>query len=325
MAIGAVCDLGSSSFQLLVCEYGPSGVLRPLLKRRALLNLGHDVGSKGNIPPGRVSAAVSAAKRLRRAVDAAKPDVVVALATAALRDAANGRVVVDRLEKALGVPVTVLDGPEEAQLCFAGQRASVYMSDEPTMGVDLGGGSFEIAVGNRFEVNFAATAPLGATRLRGEIAAGDPLTREDRKEVRERAREAVEATGIIASKYMRAARRTVLSGGTARALARMVVARAKPYAGRAQWCVNQVELSTSQVAETAEMLARMDLRQRLKLPGVSASRAPALPLGACILQAVAEELNVGHYVVSEWGLREGTLLEVLSDQGQLGFQMGQKR
>ena len=62
------------------------------------------------------------------------------------------------------------------------------------------------------------------------------------------------------------------------------------------------------------MLGRMDLRQRLKLPGMPARRASVLPLGACILEAVADELDVGHYVVSEWGLREGTLLEVLSQR-----------
>jgi exopolyphosphatase / guanosine-5'-triphosphate,3'-diphosphate pyrophosphatase len=66
------------------------------------------------------------------------------------------------------------------------------------------------------------------------------------------------------------------------------------------------------VAELADVLAQLDLRQRLKLPGMPARRAPVLPLGACILEAIAEELHVQHFVVSEWGLREGALLEALS-------------
>ncbi|HMK98206.1 MAG TPA: hypothetical protein VK425_11710 [Acidimicrobiales bacterium] len=311
MTTAAVCDLGSSSFQLLICEDGPGGSLKPLHKRRALLNLGLDVGASGAIPPKRVEAAVAAAKRLRLALEAWAPEAVVALATAALRDAANGPYVVERLERAVGTAVHVLDGQQEARLCFFGQRASVFMGEDPTLGIDLGGGSLELVVGNRFEIYFAASAPLGATRLKGELGVGELLSREHRKEVRERVGEAVEVTGIDLAKYSRAARRTVVSGGTARALARISLAKSKPYGSPSQWSANQVELSVGQVAELASVLARMDLRQRSRLPGMPSRRAPVLPLGASILEAVAEELSVGHYVVSEWGLREGTLLELL--------------
>ena len=71
---------------------------------------------------------MAAAKRLRRALGTVNPQVVVALATAALRDATNGPEVVARLEKAVGTPI-YLDGKQEARLCFAGQRAGVYVGE----------------------------------------------------------------------------------------------------------------------------------------------------------------------------------------------------
>src|SRR5690242_19215724 len=117
----AVWDLGSSSFHLLVCEADGTGSLEPVLRRRALLNLGLSVGARGVIPPERVAAALAATKRLRRQLDVAGADVVVALATAALRDAANGAEIVERLERAVGAPVRALGGEEEAYLCFVGQ------------------------------------------------------------------------------------------------------------------------------------------------------------------------------------------------------------
>ena len=134
------------------------------------------------------------------------------------RDAANGPEVVACLEKVVGTSIRVLDGEEEARLCFVGQRAGVYVGDDPTLGIDLGGGSFELAVGNRFEIYSAASAPLGVTRLKGELGAGELLTREERKEVRERVREAFETMDLGFGKYPRVTSRVVVSGGTASAL-----------------------------------------------------------------------------------------------------------
>jgi exopolyphosphatase / guanosine-5'-triphosphate,3'-diphosphate pyrophosphatase len=309
---GAVIDLGSSSFQLLVCEIGPHKMLRRVLKRQSLLNLALDVGAAGQISARQVKASIGAAKRLRRGLERVNPDLVVPLATAALRDAANGPEVVSAIEAVLEAPVRVLDGGEEARLCFVGQRSGVYVGEKPTLGIDLGGGSFELAVGNCYDIYVATSAPVGATRLQGELRSGDYLDREVRKEVRERVREALIPVRQQVGKYPRVTERTIISGGTARALARLAVAKARHYSRASGWGVNQVELAAGQVAELAQMLGQLNLRQRLKLPGMPARRAPVLPLGACVLQAMVEEIGIDHFVVSEWGLREGALIDAFS-------------
>jgi exopolyphosphatase/guanosine-5'-triphosphate,3'-diphosphate pyrophosphatase len=75
--------------------------------------------------------------------------------------------------------------------------------------------------------------------------------------------------------------------------------------------VNQVELPAPQVEELDAELAKQDLRARLALPGMQARRAPLLPVGAVVLAGVASQLGVGRFVVSEWGLREGAILDAL--------------
>jgi exopolyphosphatase/guanosine-5'-triphosphate,3'-diphosphate pyrophosphatase len=308
----AVWDLGSSSFQVLVCDVDPCGTLAPVMRRRALLNLGFSVGAKGSIPADRLAASVAAATRLRRALDEARPDVVVALATAAIRDATNGPEVVSRLERVLRTPVRVLDGEEEARLCFVGQRAGVWMGEGPVLGLDLGGGSFEVAVGDSRDVVVATSAPVGATRLQGELATSDPLTPTDRAAIRARTAGALAPVRSAVAGYAAAAARTVVSGGTARALARLATARTRGRRPGSAGEVNQVELPAGQVADYASRLALLDLRERLALPGMPSRRAPMLPLGAAILETFAEELGVDHFVVSEWGLREGALLDAVA-------------
>lgn len=307
-------DLGSSSFQVLACDHR-GGALVPVLRRRALLNLGMAVGASGAIPRDRVAACLSAVKRLRRALDTARPDVVVALATAALRDASNGPEVVDRIAQVVGHPVQVLNGEEEARLCFVGQRAGVWTGPGPNLGVDLGGGSFEVAVGSARGLDYAVSAPVGATRLRGEMGGADRLGPAERELVRRRTADALVEVRAGLGRYPGITRRTVVSGGTARALARLATAPTRERESASSSEVNQVELPAGQVHELADQLAVLDLEERLALPGMPARRAPMLPIGAAILATLAEELQVERFVVSVWGLREGALLDVLSRRG----------
>ena len=313
VATAAVWDLGSTSFQALVCEVSGCRKLVPVMRRRSLLNLGLAVGAEGSLPPERVTAAVSAAKRLRRAVDEARPEVVVALATAALRDAANGGEVVARLERVIGHDVRILDGAEEARLCFVGQRAGVWMPrDVPTLGIDLGGGSFELAVGDARSVLYASSAPVGATRMRGELGVGDVLGDKLRGEIGKRTSRALVGVTEALAPYGNVSRRVVLSGGTARALARLATAHTRHGAPAGSADVSQVELSAGQVHDMAGQLASLGLRQRLALPGMPPRRAPMIHVGASILDAIASALSIERFVVSEWGLREGALLDAFT-------------
>jgi len=307
----AVWDLGSSSFQVLVCDYSGCGVLEPVVRRRALLNLGLSVGASGRIPPERVTASLAAVKRLRRAVDDTRPDVVVALATAALRDAENGADVVSRLERIIGRPVRTLDGEAEARLCFVGQRAGVYMGTGPTLGLDLGGGSFEVAVGEAGRIGFATSAPVGATRLRGELGVADILSDSGVRAVRERTTSVLGDIARALRRYPQVTARTVVSGGTARALARLATARTRTDDAGASVGVNQVELPVEQVDQMTALLAKLTLKQRLALPGMPPRRAAMLPVGSAILSTFAAVLGVERFVVSEWGLREGAILDAL--------------
>ncbi len=310
----AVFDLGSSSFHLMVVDAYRDGGLDPVLRRRSFLHLGTEVARTGGVPAGRAALAIRTVRRLQLAADDAGVDVVVALATAALRDAANGSKLLARIEHVLGHPVTQLTGEEEARLCFLGQRAGVWVGEDPVLGLDLGGGSLEAGVGTVDEVREVASVPLGTARMSGELGTGDVLTRADRVAI---GRLTVARLGPIEEMLSRtpsAADRVIASGGTLRALARLAIGlhRAAPDARSAPMPVNQVELPAGQILELADRLAALDLEARLALPGIQARRAPLLPIGAVVLSNLVEHLGLHSLVVSEWGLREGAVFDALS-------------
>jgi exopolyphosphatase/guanosine-5'-triphosphate,3'-diphosphate pyrophosphatase len=314
----AVFDLGSSSFHLMVVDASRDGMLIPVLRRRSFLHLGTEVARTGGVPADRAAVATRVVRRLRQTADEAGVDVVVALATAALRDASNGAALLTRLEAIVGAPIRLLSGEEEARLCFLGQRAGVWMGSDPVLGLDLGGGSLEAGIGNAQDILAVTSVALGTARLRGELATGDPLSPEDRRAIEALTVERSEPITKILATHASAGDRAVASGGTVRALARLAMGLHRPPApNSASVQVNQVELPAGQLHDLADRLSTLDLTACLELPGVQARRAPLLPIGAVVLATLVDVLDLGRLVVSDWGLREGAVFGALSLQSEL--------
>jgi exopolyphosphatase / guanosine-5'-triphosphate,3'-diphosphate pyrophosphatase len=312
----AVFDLGSSSFHLMVVDASRDGALHPVVRRRSFLHLGTEVARGGTVPPDRAASALRAVRRLHIAAEEAGVDVVVALATAALRDAGNGDLLIQRIERIIGSPVTLLSGDEEARLCFLGQRAGVWVGHEPVLGLDLGGGSLEAGVGSRHKVMAVSSVPLGTARLRGELGTGERLTPADGLAIHSVVLERVQPVHDMVTRFPGTTSRVLASGGTVRALARLAAGlHRSPPTGSAAGSINQMELPAGQLWELSERLATMDLDERLALPGIQVRRAPLLPVGAIVLSTLIETLGLAGLVVSEWGLREGAVLDRLALHG----------
>jgi len=314
----AVFDLGSSSFHLMVVDATRDGTLAPVMRHRSFLHLGAEVTKTGGIPADRAEMAIRSARRLRAAADGAGADTVVALGTAALRDASNGSRLVARLERAIGHPISLLSGDEEARLCFFGQRAGVWVGRRPVLGIDLGGGSLEAAVGDATTCSGTASVALGTARLRGECSIGTVLSSADRGRIAAVTGERLAPVAALVAAHRSAADRVIASGGTVRALARLAMnLHRPPPTGRpsAGVQVNQVELPADQLHELAARLSGLDLEARLALPGMQERRALLLPIGAAVISELVAILGLDRLVVSDWGLREGAVLDALGLPG----------
>lgn len=315
----AVYDLGSSSFHLMVVDAAPDGSLAPVLRRRSALHLGAAVGRFGHLPPDRVAAAMRTVRRLRSAAEGVGADLVVALATAALREAENGPEVIAHIEQLLGSPVRVLDGHAEARLCFLGQRSALDLGDQPVLGLDLGGGSFEGAVGTAVEVFATTSVSLGANRLSAEIDVGDPISPAHRDAVVERVHARLGPIVALLGHLGGGQRgEAVVSGGTARSLLRLLPhhhgATHPVFRGPGGFEAPDA-LNAEVLRALTERLVAFDLERRLLMPGMRARRAPTLPVGALILATAVERLGLERLIVSERGLREGAVLDAVAGLG----------
>ncbi len=309
----AVLDLGSTSFHLLVADATPAGEIRRVLRERGMLRLGAMIASEGEIPERVCVRAVEEARRLRRHADDADASQLLVVATAALRDGANGEALARRIGEALGTEVRVLTGEQEAGLIFAAFRRRVALPPGTHLGLDLGGGSLELAVGDDDDVHWEASLPLGVARLHGEFVRCDPMTSKQRRAIRSRVRKLVapHAAGI----ERRGPGVCVATGGTVGALARLIATRRTRWPTRS---VGQLFVPADELHDlTAELVASTH-DQRLRMPGIQKPRADLLPAGAVILESTAAELGLDGFTVSDWGLREGVILESLGLVPALG-------
>ena len=306
----AVLDLGSTSFRLVVFDATRAGRLRRCVNERIMLRLGAAIALDGSLPEKACEAAVATARELGEKARAAGATRILAVGTAALRDAENGSALARRIADALGAPVRVVSGEEEARLLFAAFRRRVLLPARTSLGLDLGGGSLELVVGDARTLHFETTLRIGVTRLHREIVASDPLRKREVREIRARLEEALAPHRETIEGH--APELCIAAGGTARAFARLALGGRGMRPGSS---IDQVVIPQDELAALTRTLVKADHDERLALPGMRRNRADLLATGGLVLTALTERLGLDGFTVCDWGLREGVVLEALAGRG----------
>ncbi|MGI4893545.1 MAG: hypothetical protein ACRYF3_00330 [Janthinobacterium lividum] len=300
-----VLDVGSNTVHLLVVDAHPGAQPLAANSTRRLLRLAEHLTPEGAIDVSGVAALTDAVGAAARAAEDAGVEELLAFATSAVREAANGEEVLDTVEQASGVRLQVLPGTAEADLTFLAVRRWFGWSAGRLLVLDIGGGSLEIASGLDEAPDVSFSLPLGAGRLTRDRLPGDPPSAQDVRDVRRYVRQQ------IASRVRDVTRagepdRVVVTSKTFRSLGRLCGAAASVEGPRAPRALRLADL-----APWIPRLAESDLQQRAELPGVSAERAPQLLAGALVAEAAFELLGVEEALVCPWALREGIILRRL--------------
>ncbi len=217
--------------------------------------------------------------------------------------------------------------PEDMRSLPLKQRFGEWTSRDlypSILSMDLGGGSLELAFGKGDVLSWTSSVNIGVARLAGQFAGSispnDPLSPYNRRKIYQQVAISLESTKDRLQSYH--PQLVAMSGGTARALVRLANVIYKESRGGVKHRISAnpvtfsgeidsylVDIET--IEKLAFMLSSLDLPARLSLAGVQARRAPLLPIGACIMHAVMKELSLDSLLISEWGLREGAIVEFL--------------
>lgn len=294
----AIIDIGSNSVRLVVYS-GARRMPSVIFNEKVMAGLGREVAETGRLGREAQQRALAALWRftlLTRQMGVLRTRVV---ATAAVREAANGEEFLDEV-RAIGLDPRVLSGEEEGRL--AGQGVISGTPDADGIVGDLGGGSLELVEVTGGRVVRSASLKLGVLRL-GKVADGDPA------QFRRTIGEAVSGVGFAGAASGRA---FYMVGGSWRTLARVDLA----LTDHPLPITHQHAMPSGRPTELASMLRKLDREQLRSIPSLSVSRLPSLPDANRLLEALVDALQPGELVVSNFGIREGLLFDELDPEVQ---------
>jgi exopolyphosphatase / guanosine-5'-triphosphate,3'-diphosphate pyrophosphatase len=301
-----VLDVGSNTVHLLVVDAHQGARPIPAYSHKAELHLGDHLDAQNRLTEQcAVQLRAFVAEALRIAEDKGVHELL-AFATSAVRDAANGDELLAWIQAETRVQIQVLPGPDECRLTFLAARRWFGWSSGRLLLLDIGGGSLEIAAGLDEVPGVAISLPLGASRLTRDWLAGDPPSQNEVRQLRKHVRAEIAAT---AGTVLRdgSPNHAVATSKTFRQLAR--IGGAAPSSGGPY--VRRI-LRHADVTSLAERLASTTAAQRAQLPGVSLGRAPQLAAGAIVADAAMDLFSLPELEICPWALREGVILRRLA-------------
>jgi exopolyphosphatase/guanosine-5'-triphosphate,3'-diphosphate pyrophosphatase len=305
----AAIDIGTNSVHMVVARALAAERFEVVAKQKDMVRLGSGGGEMKELAPDAMERGIEALGRCRTIAEAHGAPVR-AVATSAVREAANQAEFIRRARREAGVTVEVISGFEEARLIYLGVIQALPVFDERALVMDIGGGSTELVVGEQGEVRFARSLKLGAIRLTGRFFTTKRLKARQVEECRQFVRASIAPVRHAIGRY--GFDTAVASSGTLENLAVMAI-RAR---GEAEpQTLNGVRVTRSDLAAVIDdLLGAERVQDRTAIDGLEARRADIIVGGALIAEQVVDALGIDELVVSEHALREGVLLDTFRRQ-----------
>ena len=306
----AFIDIGTNSIRLLLVRINPNHSNNVLIQLKQTVRLGEGEFDAQVLQPDAIDGAISVSQQFASLIRSYDADDVIAVATAATREAKNRREFIQRLQEAAQLDVRVVSGQEEARLIYLGVSSGFHLEDKQAFFIDIGGGSTEVILGTQHHYHYLNSLRLGAIRLSAQFPAG--------------------AHGVVSpGKYSRILRyvqrhavhtlREIrghdidLALGSSGTIENLADIAARRFAKRR--LQRDDVLTTAHLREVVKMLGAMPLKERRRVPGLNPERADIVLAGGAILEAFMQALDIPAIRISDRGLREGLLMDYLLRHG----------
>lgn len=310
MRIAAI-DIGTNSIHMVIADATPARGIEVVDRERDVVQVGSGSFASGRLRGDAIRRTVASLARFVQLARRHRVDKILCTTTAAVREAENGGEFLRAARAASGVSPRVIPAEEEGRFIYLAVKAALHMDGRPSLVVDIGGGSMQLVLGDGERLHRVASVPLGALRLTETQIEHDPPSAREierlERHVRKQVRAAFRALGDPA------VARVYGSSGAIHALAHAARGFER---GEGVRQINGHVLHADALERTMRRLVRMPLDQRERLPEVDAKRAEILVPGGLVLAEVLDRAGAPHVILSDFGLREGLVLDWIERHAQ---------
>ncbi len=294
----AAVDLGSNSFHMVVARHS-HGQLVILDRLREMVRLAAGLSDSGRLDDEAAERALRCLERFGQRLRAMNASGVRVVGTNALRRARRKRSFLERARAALGHPIEIISGLEEARLIYSGVAHTSPMNPDKRLVIDIGGGSTEVVIGEGFEPLLLESLSVGCVELSAHHFEDGRISEKRFERARTAVRLELEP---IQEPYRKLGwLQTFGSSGSVRVIGE-VLRRLDP---------GEPHITLANLRRLAERVIAAGHIDRLDLPDVDAERAPVFPAGLAILLEMVESLGVERVRVADGAMREGLLYDLV--------------
>jgi exopolyphosphatase/guanosine-5'-triphosphate,3'-diphosphate pyrophosphatase len=295
----AAVDLGSNSFHMIVARV-LNGQLHVVDRLQEMVRLAAGLDERNRLSRDAQERALACLERFGQRLRGLAPGGVRAVGTSTLRRARGVDKFLATAERALGQPIEVISGQEEARLIYQGVAQNLPADERARLVVDIGGGSTELILGQGLEPLLLESLHIGCVGASMRYFPDGKLGAKAWRRAETAAR--LEVKPVEAQFRARGWHSSYGASGTIRAIAAVIQAQGWDAAGG---------ITLESLYRLRDALLTAKSLESLKLSGLSAERAPVFPGGVAILTALFEALPIERLEVSEGALREGLLHDLL--------------
>ncbi|TAN49609.1 MAG: exopolyphosphatase [Methylococcaceae bacterium] len=294
----ASVDLGSNSFHMLIAQWR-DGQLHTQDRLRDMVRLGAGLSKTGELAEEVQARALVSLERFGQRVKNLPSGSVRAVGTKTLRTATNIAAFLVQAEQALGHPIEIISGIEEARLIYLGVARSLAFDDKRRLVIDIGGGSTEYIIGESMTPSYKESLDMGCVSMTRRFFADGKITAKSFRRAVIAAQQELEpfARQLHSGCWQEA----IGASGTLRAVQKIVLAQG--------WSNHGITpISLEKLGEAVIACGHID---KLRLPELNPQRAPVFPGGLAILCATFTTLGMTRMTVSDGALREGLIYDLL--------------
>jgi exopolyphosphatase/guanosine-5'-triphosphate,3'-diphosphate pyrophosphatase len=302
MRIG-ILDLGTNTFNLLVVDLNADKSTSMVFKTKIAVMLGAGGINKKTITPEAFQRGLNALKSHKAIIDKLHVHKIFAFGTSALRNAKNGKQFIKAAKDQTHIDISLISGEKEAELIYYGVQQALEIGDEPSLILDIGGGSNEFIIGTSTKIIARHSFEIGAARIKDMFNPSDPITIEQEKEIEDYF--TLQLESLFESVELHPVKELIGSSGSFDTFAALVAHKYHSPAdlkGKREYTFNIDEFKSIHNA-----LLRSTRAQRLAMEGMIEMRVDMIVIASILVNLLVNKLALTRMRLSTFALKEGIL------------------